>query len=126
MLIILQASISFVNTLAIFDDDYYANVNNTFSGYEVSDLDTFSNQANEPGLLDYVEGIARLAWEMIWAVARILFGIVLIYPVIVDTFHLNDFPEVQALLAVVQIGIYIVYYMGWAQYKSGKSFEGFQ
>lgn len=117
----MQASIGFVNGLGIFDDDYYANVNNSYSQYEIQDLEEFQTLGEETSIVDYFSMMINLTWEGILMVLRIFFAIVIIFPTLVDTFSVP-----AGISGFLQVGVWVTYYLGWAQWKSGKSFEAIQ
>lgn len=118
-LIILQATIGFVNSLGMFDYDYYATQNNTYTQYTVQDLEEYETMAQNPGVSDYVSLAVDLAWEGIIIIAKVFFSVVLILPTLVSVFEIPT-----ALAALIQGLVYFVYIIGWAQWKSGKSMEG--
>lgn len=121
ILIILQATIGLVNGIGIFNEDYYVNVNNTFTEYEITDLSTHQNQIQQPNILTEAAGLVELAWGAIFNIGKILLAVVLIYPVIVDTFHLEDYTQVTALLAVVQVGIWVLYTVAFFEFITNRS-----
>ena len=121
-LIILQAAIGFTNELGIFDEQYYATQNNTYTNYRVSDLDEFNNLATEEaGLWDYTTMLANLAWEGIKMFLSVIFSIVIIFPKLISIFNIP-----AGISAFIQVAIYVVYFIGWAQWKSNKGMRMYE
>lgn len=116
----LQATIGFVNALGMFDYDYYATQNNTYTGYTVRSLGEYEEEAKNPTPGSYVRMAVDFSLSSVVMVAKILFSVVLILPTLITVF------EIPTALAVFLQGIvYFVYVLGWAQWQTGKSMAGY-
>ena len=120
ILIILQASIGFVNGLGIFDRDYYATQNNTYTQYRVANLTEYNPSEGE-GLADYVADLARWVVDGLKLLFKVVGAVFIIYPTLTDTFGVPS-----GLSILLQGGIYVIYIMGWVQWKSNKGMRQFE
>lgn len=121
-LIIIQATIGFVNQLGIFDEDYYANQKNPYTEYRISssEKEFYKAQVEEPSWIDKGLYLVELTIDGLFAILQIFLAVLIIFPTLINVF------EVPAGLSVLmQVGIWMVYYLGWNQYRSGKSLEGY-
>ncbi len=113
-LIILQASIGFINAIGLFETQYYATPQNAYN-YEIQDLDEYKVLTDNPGVLDYTRMGINWAWEGLVVIFKIIFSIVIIYPMLIKEFG------IPAVLSVfLQATVYVVYAVGYKQWKSGK------
>ncbi len=121
-LIIIQATIVFVNNLGIFDEDYYANQNNTYTEYRIgsTDKEVYKAQIEEPSLIDKGIYLVEIAIGGLFAILEILIAVFVILPTLI-----RDFGVPAGLSVLLQVGIWVIYYIGWYQYRSGKSLEGY-
>lgn len=123
-LIVLQASIGFINGLQVWSDDYstaastigYKNVDIT------TDIPVVTNAGG--GLIDTIS-IGMVMLEMSFSVLRMVFevlrSIVFIYPQLMMMFpFLAQSAQTQALLVLLQIGIYIVYLLFFLRLVRGE------
>lgn len=115
-LVIIQASIGFVDAIDMFPNNYVAVPSNNAS-YTFSDLESYSSAADEQ----------RTAWSELdlaihWIIdtfvigLKILFSVIFVLPSLITIFHIET-----ALAVFIQVGIYYVYAVWYTQYKSGKS-----
>lgn len=121
MLIILQATIGFVNQLGIFDEDYYANQNNTYAQYEIgSHEQEYKAQVKNPSWTEKAAYLLELSIAGLFAILEIFLAVFIIFPTLVSIFSVP-----AGLSAFLQVGIWVIYYLGWHQYRSGKTLEGY-
>jgi hypothetical protein len=111
-LIILQASIGFVNGIGAFSTDYVSTVSSEYYNVDISKDIPVLNDAG--GALDRVVAISTVMFDMGFAMLRlaisVLGSIVVIYPTIVQMFpFIAASPQAIALLVFLQIGIWITY-----------------
>jgi hypothetical protein len=119
-LILLQASIGFVNATDIFSTDYIATQTNQYS-YTVQSLADYNKVTAAPTAGDYITTLATWGWQAFFIGIQIVFAVVLIFPSLVTVFHVP-----MILSAFMQVGIYYVYALWYAQYKSGKGFKMYE
>ena len=104
-LIFLQMAIGFINGIALFSNPYAVAPDNEYTHYTL----TAANQtygASSDGI-DIVEAVTSgltIAWMMFKIMWSMFAAVFLIYPILVNTFHI---PADLSLL--IQCGIYILY-----------------
>lgn len=122
-IIILQAAIGFVDATGMFSHHYLGDTQNNAS-YTITDLDAYSTQTEEGGISGIVSEIdlyAHWAWEAFFIGLKIVFAVVFILPTLVTKFN------VPVVLSVfIQAGIYYIYAIWFAQYKSGKGWKFYE
>lgn len=116
-LVCIQAAVGFVNTVALFDNQYYATPSNRFSeNYTISEISQYGDIADEPGILDYFEMTVMWLWTSFFIFLNIVFGIAILYFPLVNLFGMP-----QSLALFIQAGVAIIYVWGYIQFKSGRS-----
>lgn len=120
-LIILQASIGFVDAIQMFDTTYTAPVQNNASDYNISYLSEYSTDINDPDWLDTLSAGIDLFIGTFLIGFKIVFSIIFIFPTLVDRFSVPS-----ALSAFIQVGIYFCYATWYAQYKSNKGWSQYE
>lgn len=118
LLIILQASIGFVDSINLFDAQYVGDVSNNAS-YTISDLSQYEVSTNSP--IDELLLAAHWIWEGFFIGIKIIFTVVFVFPALVNTFHVPI-----ELSLFIQAGIYYVYATWYSQFKSGKGWTQFE
>ena len=120
-LILLQASIGFVDATGMFDEHYMGSVSNNAS-YTISDLDSYAATANEDvGVLDEIRVYAQWGIEALLIGLKIIFTVIVVFPTLVSVFHI---PTILSIF--LQCGIYYIYAVFYAQYKSGKGWKFYE
>jgi len=113
LLLLLQASIGFVDATGLFTDNYMqVPVNN--ASYSITDLEDYSEQTNvNPNIAETALLYADFAWDAFLIGIKIIFAVVFILPTLVTVFG------VPAILATfIQAGVYYIYATWYSQYKS--------
>jgi hypothetical protein len=104
-LIFLQMSIGFINGIGMFDAPAITNQTNEYTGYTLTKAETV--YAGQTTGLNIADAILN-GWNMIWTAWTVIWGMLsavfLIYPVLVNQFHIP--PSISILL---QTGIYLLY-----------------
>ena len=127
MLILLQASIGFVNTLHVFDDDYIATPSNSPMNYRIVNLTDYqaSVDSDEPSPTAVLSLGLSWLWEGFVIGVKILLTVVVVFPTLVAD-PPRGFGIPDALAVFLQIGIYFCYVIWYVQYKSGKAFKFYE
>jgi hypothetical protein len=104
-LIFLQMSIGFINGIGMFSNAAIVNQSNDYTGYTLQKADTvYSGQTTNLNIGDAITN----GWNMIWVAWTVVWGMLsavfLIYPTLVDGFHIP-----ATISALLQCGIYILY-----------------
>ena len=119
-ILILNAAVVFVADVGLFDDNYLEQSDlsrNQYSSYTIEgNLSEYGNVSANPSNWDYFKTAVVWTIEAMIMFIKIVFSVVFIYPVLVKVFSI---PPVLSLF--LQVGIYSVYIIGYAQWKSGKS-----
>ena len=114
ILILLQASIGFVDASGMFDQ-HYVTVPSNNASYTITDLEEYNTQTDGSGLQSEIDLYLHWAWESFFIGIKIIFTVLFVLPTLVTIFN------VPVILSVfIQAGIYYVYAAWFAQYKSGK------
>ena len=117
-IILLQASIGFTDATGMFSQHYMGSVSNNAS-YQISDLFSYAMTANEDtGIMDEVRVFAQWGIEALLIGLKIIFTVIVVFPTLVSVFQI---PAILSLF--IQAGIYYVYAVFYAQYKSGKGWK---
>lgn len=115
-LVCIQAAVGFVNTIDLFDDNYYATQSNRFTeDYTISEISQYGDIAEEPSVLDYFEMTVTWLWSSFFLFLNIVFGIAFLYFPLVNLFGMP-----QSLAVFIQAGVAIIYVWGYIQFKSGR------
>lgn len=116
-IVLLSASIGFLNAMNAFDNPYVESDSSQYSMWSVSNLSSFDNQ--NPSILDQAGMLLNFAIMAITWVITIVLTIIVIFPTLVNTFHIP-----MALSALLQVGVWMVYVIGIVQWQRGASVEG--
>ena len=118
-LILLQASIGFVDATGMFTEHYISVPSNNAS-YTISDLYSYS-ASQDPGIID--EAMLAIHWmlESFLIGLKVVFTVIFVFPTLVTVFHVP-----VALSVFIQAGIYYVYAVFYAQFKSGKGWRMYE
>ena len=120
-LIILNATIGFVADIPLFPEQYITTPQNDYMSYNISSLsESIGDVSEDPGFIDYAKFSITWAWEGFKMLLKIIFSIVVIYPAMVEVFHVPP-----ALAALLNVGVIVIYILGIIQWKSGKSFKNY-
>ena len=118
-LILIQASIGFVDATGLFSQHYMAVPSNNAS-YTITDLNTYAGEQN-PGILDELMIVARWAIDAFFIGLKIIFTVIFVLPTLIFTFGVPT-----AIAAFIQVGIYYIYGTWYAQWKSGKGWKQYE
>lgn len=116
-LILLQASIGFVDSIGLFSQ-HYVDVPSNNASYTISDLNTYTSGTQDRTWTDDVMLLAYWTWEAMFIAVKILFTVAFVMLDLVTVFHVPI-----ELSVFIQAGIYYVYATWYAQYKSGKGWR---
>lgn len=118
MIILIQASLGFVTATGMFSHNYMGSLQNNAT-YTITDLKEYSRQVEgDVGVTDELMTLARWGLEAVTIGARILFAVVFVFWDLVTVF------KVPMILAVfIQAGVYYLYAVFYAQFKSGKGWR---
>jgi len=117
-LILLQASIGFVNQIDFFGDQkqFYTTPQNEWTTKNVTQLGQYATEGNETNIVDtFAQGV-MWGWEMLILFIQIIFSIVIVLPALIKVFAIP-----WQLASFIQIGIWVIYVWGLVQFKSGKA-----
>ncbi len=119
-LILLQASIGFVDGIGMFNTTYVAPVQNNAS-YNLSYLSDMDASADDPDWIEQITTGIDLIVGTFLIGFKIIFSILFIFPTLVDRFHVP-----VGLSIFIQAGVYYVYATWYAQYRSGKGWTQYE
>ena len=122
-LVILQSSIAFVDASGMFQAHYLDTPSNNAS-YTITDLGEYSNvvnDGNQISLVDQAETLTDWAWDAFFIGLKIIFAVVFVLPTLINTFGIDTI-----LATFIQVGVYYVYAVWYAQYKSGKGWTTYE
>jgi len=114
-IIMIQASVVFVNDSGLFTASYAASPHNTYTQYNTTQLAQGIEDPNNLGLLDWFWISVRWIFDGLFIILKIFLGVVFILPWLIFVFHV---PLVFATL--LQVGIYVIYWLGYASWKSNR------
>lgn len=119
ILIFLQASIGFVDGIGLFDNSYMGTVSNNAS-YTITDLEEYT-KTQDITIWDEIYMASYWLIESFIIGIKIVFTVVFVFPTLVSTF------QVPTVLSVfLQAGIYYVYALWFAQFRSGKGYKQYE
>lgn len=114
-IILVQASIGFVDATGIFTA-HYLDVTQNNASYTLTDLEDYASQVDSGNsIVDQAELYAYWAWDAFFIGLKIILTVVFVLPTLINTFGV---PTVLATF--IQLGIYYVYATFYTQYKSGR------
>ncbi len=111
LLILLQASIGFVDATGLFTAHYMGDTSNNAS-YTITNLNQYQTSGD---ITDELLLAAHWIWEGFFIGIKIVFTVIFVFPTLIDKFHVP-----LELSLFIQAGIYFIYASFYAQYKSGK------
>lgn len=118
-IILLQASIGFVDATGMFSEHYMGSVSNNAS-YTITDLESYA-AVQEQDIFDEVRVFAQWGIEAFFIGVKIVMAVIFVLPTLINVFG------VPAILATfIQAGVYYVYSIWYAQYKSGKGWRFYE
>lgn len=121
-IVLLSGAIGLVNGLGVFSESYISTPQNYVSGsFNVSELNKTSSMTGHSGALDYFSSIISWSWQGLTIFLNVIFCIVCLYPTLV-----NDFGVPALLSGFMQLGIYVVYAVGFIQFLTGKQMKGME
>ena len=118
-LILLQSAIGFVDATGMFTE-HYIDVPSNDADYTLNDLSVY-NAAENPGIVDELMLAAHWMIESFLIGLKILFTVIFVFPTLVTVFNIP-----AALSLFIQAGIYYVYAIWYAQFKSGRGWKMYE
>jgi hypothetical protein len=118
-LILLQASVGFVDATGMFTE-HYLDVPSNDADYTLNNLSAY-NVANDGGIVDELMLAAHWTIESFLIGLKIIFTVVFVFPTLITVFHVPI-----ALSLFIQAGIYYVYAIWYVQFKSGKGWKQYE
>ncbi len=118
-LILLQASIGFVDAVGMFDTTYVATVRNNAS-YNLTHLSSYEN-VNENDIFAQAAALADMFIGTFLIGLKMVFSVIIIFPTLITRFHIP-----LEISVFIQAGIYYVYATWYAQYRSGKGWTQYE
>jgi len=114
LLILMQASIGFVDATGLFTA-HYLEVPSNNASYTLTDLNAYATAETQTNPIDEIMLFAHWAWEAFFIGIKILLTVIFVLPTLISVFNVPT-----ALALFIQAGIYYIYATWYAQYKSGK------
>jgi len=125
LLIGIQASLKFVLLLGIFSTAYYVAPSNHWTEQSISDLSQYSVNATsgtgEISLFEQASMAVEFLWDSLFFMLEILLSVIVIFPTLITIFHI---PVIVS--GFLQTFVWFMYYLGYRQWKSGKSVDQFR
>lgn len=120
-IVLLQASIGFVDATGLFTEHYLGDIENNAT-YTLTDLETYAESANEEeSLVSEIDLYLHWAWEAFFIGIKIMFAVLFVLPTLITKFSVEP-----VLATFIQVGIYYVYATWYSQYKSGKGWKFYE
>lgn len=120
-IIMLQASIGFVDASGLFTE-HYLGVPQNNATYTLTDLEKYSEQTkDEESLISVIDLYANWAWEAFIIGVKIVGAVVFVLPTLITKFHVEPI-----LAAFLQVGVYYIYATWYSQYKSGRGWKYYE
>ena len=117
LVIFISASIGFLGQIGIFGTQYGYEERGPYMFWTVSNLTAY--QDKDLSVFDQVKLYIQFTIDSILWLAQIMFSIIVIYPVLVDTFHVP-----AAAATVISLGVWMSIVLGYAQWRAARSTEG--
>ncbi|MDD2637209.1 MAG: hypothetical protein PHW82_17100 [Bacteroidales bacterium] len=117
-LIIIQATIGFVNGLGLFDDQYYQQDINNESAYETGSLDELAEEQTSP--ISYFDMLVTMVLGGFLMMIQIFLAVFFIFPTLVTQFYVPP-----SLASLLQVGIYWTYYGAIAELRMNRPLKSF-
>ena len=125
LLIAIQASLKFVLLLGVFTTSYYAVPSNHWTEQSVSNLSQYSVNATsttvELSLFQEASLAVEFLFDSIFFMIEILLSVIVIFPTLINIFHIP-----VAVSGFLQTFVWFMYYLGYREWKSGKSVDQFK
>jgi len=120
-IVVLQASIGFVDATGMFDQ-HYMNVPLNNASYTLTDLDSYASQAEEDtSISSQIDLYLDWAWDSFFIGLKVLFAVLFVLPTLI-----SDFNMPIILATFIQAGVYYVYATWYSQYKSGRGWQAYE
>jgi len=117
-IILVQAAIGFVDASGMFQA-HYLDTPASNATYTVTDLDEYASQVDKTqSIVDQAELYAYWAWDAFFIGIKIVLTVAFVWDTLVNTFGIDEI-----LSTFIQVGIYYVYAVWYAQYKSGRGWK---
>lgn len=117
-LIIIEATIGFVNGLGLFDDNYYQQDVNNKTAYQTGNLDDLAEEQTSP--VSYFDMLVSMVLGGFLMFLQVFLAVFFILPFLVMQFHIP-----AALAALLQVGVYWTYYGAIAELRMNRSLREF-
>jgi len=122
-LVLVQASIAFVDSSGMFTQHYYDVPKNNAS-YVLTDLESYQsggiNGTHDIQSFDAIDAITG-GWNAIKIALNILLSVVFVLPALMDVFG------IEPILALfIQVGVYIIYALAYAQIISNRGLKNYE
>lgn len=117
-LIIIEATIGFVNGMGLFDDQYYQQDINNKSAYQVGDLEELAQEQSSP--TSYFDMLVTMVLGGFLMIIKMFLAVFFILPFLVMQFHIP-----LSLAALLQVGVYWVYYGAIAELRMNRPLREF-
>lgn len=124
MLVCISLVIGLINGIGVFDEQYQHTLPSDTSGYilhNVSEIGEDLGNVTDLTTWDYAKFTIMMGYEALIMLIKVLLAVVIIYPVLVYTFHI---PIVFSVL--IQALIWVNYAVAMVQYKKGITFKGME
>ena len=115
-MLMLAASITFVNEMHIFNEQYIASPQEPYITYDISSLNETVGDIGTEQPIDMLVFAAKMAWEGLVMFMRIVVSAVLLFPLLVNLFNIP-----APLAALIQVAWVATLIWGIIQFKSGRS-----
>ena len=114
-IILIQAGVVFVNSIGLFSTTYAVSPANAYTDMNVSEIGGVVEDPANMGLLDWFLISVRWVFDGLFIVLKVMLAVVVIWPFLVFVFHVP--PELATFL---QVGVYVIYWLGYASWKSNR------
>jgi len=125
LLIGIQASLKFIALIGIFTVSYYAVPANHWTEQSISNLSEYSvtatSTSGELSVFEQASMAVDFLWDSLFFMIEILLSVIVIFPTLVGTFNIPI-----AISGFMQTFVWFMYYLGYRQWKSGKSVDTFR
>jgi len=117
-MLLLSASIAFVNQIGLFNEDYIATPQESeYTLYNLNSLnESLSTEIENKGVVDYLMLGGMILWQGVIMVFNMAANAVVLYPMLVDKFGIPT-----ALAALMQVAFVAITIWGIVQFISGRS-----
>lgn len=119
LIILMQASIGFVDATGMFDASYL-DVPANNATYTIDDLESY-NQVPDNGIVDTATLYLDWALDAFLIGIKVIFAVVFVLPTLITVFGV---PSILAIF--IQVGVYYIYATWYAQYKSKVGWKGIE